>query len=198
MKNILRNIAFSALILGSLTSCVAYTDGYAENTPYYNASYSNGNYYAPNSYYGNGGYYGNDGYYYRENMNYLYDNNVPYYNGANNRRIYVQKQVVSQRPANGLQNSGNNRIMRNDTPGRVNGNVQNNGGFRNTQSQNNRTQVQTPAPLTRDNGFRSGSTQNNSNRIESPAPVSRDNSFRSEAPSTGGFRNTATSTRGMR
>lgn len=90
MKKYIKYFAVLVLTAG-LTSCVAYTDGYAtNNNPYYDAYYDNGYYYAPQSYYGQGGYYGNDGYYYRQNMNYYYDNGVPYYVGQNNRRIYVE------------------------------------------------------------------------------------------------------------
>ncbi|WP_228458632.1 hypothetical protein [Chryseobacterium aureum] len=71
MKNLFK-IAVSIFAITSLTSCLAYTDGYGSNSggygygdPYYN----NGYYYAPSGYYGSGGYWGNDGYYYRNNVN---------------------------------------------------------------------------------------------------------------------------------
>ena len=82
MKNLLK-ISLSILIAGTLTSCVVYPDGYSGNEQYYDSSYQNGYYYAPQAYYGNGGYYGNDGYYYRDNFNYQYDGGIPYYYGVN-------------------------------------------------------------------------------------------------------------------
>ena len=43
MKNLLKIIGISVLGIGSLTSCVAYTDGYASNNSgYYNGNYNNG------------------------------------------------------------------------------------------------------------------------------------------------------------
>ena len=112
MKNLLK-IAFSIFTIASLSSCMAYTDGYASGPsygygdPYYN----NGYYYAPYGYYGSGGYYGNDGYYYRNDINYYYDNGVPYYyygNGNNRRKVYVERRSTSQRPANGFRNTPTN------------------------------------------------------------------------------------------
>ena len=56
MKKYIKYFAVLVLTAG-LTSCVAYTDGYAtNNNPYYDAYYDNGYYYAPQSYYGQGGY----------------------------------------------------------------------------------------------------------------------------------------------
>ncbi|MGS0749266.1 hypothetical protein [Halpernia sp. GG3] len=135
MKKLINKIVFGAVILGGLTSCVAYPDAYSNNNQngYYNAIYNNGNYYAPSSYYGNGGYYANDGYYYRDNMNYQYENNVPYYYGNNQRRIYLEKRSKSQRDQNSVRNDRGNSdgvIIRNNTRG----NQSTNDGFRNTPS----------------------------------------------------------------
>lgn len=90
MKKIFKSL-FGLAIAASLVSCATYSNGYEDNSGYYDGYYSNGYYYAPSSYYGYGGYYGNDGYYYRDNMRYYYDNGYPYYIGYNNQRIYLQK-----------------------------------------------------------------------------------------------------------
>jgi hypothetical protein len=164
MKNLVKKIAFGAVILGSLTSCTAYSNGYSNNDPnsYYNGTYDNGNYYAPPSYYGNGGYYANDGYYYRNNVNYQYDNNVPYYYGQNQTKIYVQQQVASQRPPNGLYDPNNSSLRNRQVRSSNNGQLYRNNTTRNSQS----------------DGFRNAPTSYNSYRTQSNINRPKENTIR--------------------
>lgn len=157
MKNLINKIVFGAVILGGLTSCVANPEAYSNNNQnrYYNASYNNGNYYAPSSYYGNGGYYANDGYYYRDNMSYQYENNVPYYYGNNQRRIYLEKRSGSQREQNSVRNDRRNSdgvIIRNNPRE----NQSTNDGFRDTPVPSYRPRIQINPQTRIDNsgGFR--------------------------------------------
>lgn len=187
MKNYIKNLAVAAVILGSLTSCAAYTDGYTNNdqNSYYNPSFNNGYYYAPASYYGNGGYYANDGYYYRDNMNYQYDNNVPYYYGQNKRKIYLQRQSVSQSRENGLQVPqqvrARNNSLNQTAQSNENRSSNSNSGFRNPVSQTVQTRTEIPIR-----------TQPTPNRNQNTNEVQRVTETRSGVNNSGGFRNTET------
>ena len=147
MKSLIKKIVVVAGISAGLTSCAALYN--TNQNSYSNAKYNNGYYYAPNSYYGNGGYYGNDGYYYRKNMNYQYDDNIPYYYGENQRKIYIRKQNTYQRPTNGFQDTRNTRVRNNADGHYTPNNPDENRGFRNAPDPSNTQRNETNSERTR-------------------------------------------------
>lgn len=186
MKNIIKNIA-ALLAVGSLSSCIAYQDGQAANSGYYDPYYNSGVYYAPSSYYGGGGYYGNDGYYYRNDMNYYYDNGIPYYVGRNNTRIYIVKQSNAA-------NGGNSNTAR----FRNNGSAVNSSANSSVRTQNSSVRgFRTPAANTPARQQNQSLRNTNTNRTPAAAAprTSNERSFRNttpqaapSAPAAGGLR----------